>query len=230
MFCDIHCHLRFAFTTPDCGSNCRKICRSQYSNNNVHILYRVIHKYLWEFRPLWYSSRDGHAGREHVNSGTDTPKFLSYLTGARYIHLWSILTKVCRTRSTVLTAHRQPLCWNFMYHSRIVFVCMWFCVVHGPKPPFHRHNWLSFGKFQQTERFLIHCPRHVASRLPPSGETYKYAMTPITQANLDRFSTYWYAHLCCICLRFCAAEIGNSGETYELACIINVKNHSDCYT
>ena len=28
------------------------------------------------------------------------------------------------------------------------FVCMWFCVVHDPKPPLHSHNWLSFGKFQ----------------------------------------------------------------------------------
>jgi hypothetical protein len=41
------------------------------------------------------------------------------------------------------------------------FVHKWFCVVHGPKRPLHRHNTLSFGKFQQTERFLIPCPRHV---------------------------------------------------------------------
>ena len=36
------------------------------------------------------------------------------------------------------------------------FVWRWFCVVHDPKPPLHSHNWLSFGKFQDTERFLIH--------------------------------------------------------------------------
>jgi hypothetical protein len=51
-------------------------------------------------------------------------RFLSYLTGARYVHPWSILTEVSRTRSTVsadgpsrpvhFAAHRQPLCWNFM--------------------------------------------------------------------------------------------------------------------
>ena len=40
------------------------------------------------------------------------------------------------------------------------FVRRWFCAVHGPKPPLHRHNWLRFGKFQDTERFLIHCARH----------------------------------------------------------------------
>ena len=36
------------------------------------------------------------------------------------------------------------------------FVCRWFCVVHDPKSPLHSHNSLSFGKFQDTERFLIH--------------------------------------------------------------------------
>ena len=45
------------------------------------------------------------------------------------------------------------------------FVCRWFCVVYDPKPPLHSHNWLSFGKFQDIERFLIHCERHFSSRL-----------------------------------------------------------------
>jgi hypothetical protein len=68
------------------------------------------------------------------------------------------------------------------------FVRRWFCVVHGPKPPLHRHNWLSFGKFQNTERFLIPCPRHVSSRLLPSGETCKYATAPITPGKTLRDS------------------------------------------
>jgi len=59
--------------------------------------------------------------------------------------------------------------------------CRWFCVVHDPKPPLHRHNWLSFGKFQDTERFLIHCERHISSRLPPSGGTCKYTKAPSTK-------------------------------------------------
>jgi hypothetical protein len=58
------------------------------------------------------------------------------------------------------------------------FVRRWFCVVHGPKPPLCRHNWLSFGKFQDTERFLIPWLHHVSSRLLPSGETFKYALAP----------------------------------------------------
>jgi hypothetical protein len=37
--------------------------------------YRVIHKSLRDFRPLRYSSRDGHAEGEHVNRRRDTPSF-----------------------------------------------------------------------------------------------------------------------------------------------------------
>ena len=61
------------------------------------------------------------------------------------------------------------------------FVCRWFCVVHDPKTPLHSHNLLSFGKFQDTERFLIHCERYFSSRLPPSGGTWKYATVPSTK-------------------------------------------------
>jgi hypothetical protein len=38
-------------------------------------MYRVIHKSLRDFRPLRYSSRDGHAEGEYVNRGIDTPIF-----------------------------------------------------------------------------------------------------------------------------------------------------------
>ena len=44
-----------------------------------------------------------------------------------------------------------------------------------------RTHRLSFGKFQDTERFLIHCERHFSSRLPPSGGTWKYAKAPSTK-------------------------------------------------
>jgi hypothetical protein len=39
------------------------------------IMYRVICKPLRDFRPLRYSSWDGHAEGEHVNRGRDTPSF-----------------------------------------------------------------------------------------------------------------------------------------------------------
>jgi len=41
----------------------------------IILLYRVIHKSLRDFRPLRYSSREGHAEGEHVNRGRDTPVF-----------------------------------------------------------------------------------------------------------------------------------------------------------
>ena len=34
-----------------------------------------MHKFLRDFRPLRYSSRDGHAEEEHVNRGRETPSF-----------------------------------------------------------------------------------------------------------------------------------------------------------
>jgi hypothetical protein len=43
--------------------------------NICNIKYRVIHKSLRAFRPLWYRSRDGHDKGEHVNRGRDTPSF-----------------------------------------------------------------------------------------------------------------------------------------------------------
>ena len=95
------------------------------------------------------------------------------------------------------------------------FVCRWFCVVPDPKPPLHSHNWLSFDKFQDTEHFLIHFERHFSSRLPPSGGTWKYVKAPSTKKNLERFSTYWYAPFCRVCLGCCAVEFGNPGGTYE---------------
>ena len=64
------------------------LCRLSYPgrlSEDAMRKYRVIHKSLRDFRPLRNSSRDGHAEGEHVNRGRYTPKFLSYLTGARYV-------------------------------------------------------------------------------------------------------------------------------------------------
>ena len=52
------------------------------------LVYRIIHKSLRDFRPLQYSSRDGHAEWEHVNRKERHSKFLSCLTGARYVNSW----------------------------------------------------------------------------------------------------------------------------------------------
>jgi hypothetical protein len=43
--------------------------------NLKYSLCRVIHKSLRDFRPLRYSSRDGHAEGDNVNRGRETPNF-----------------------------------------------------------------------------------------------------------------------------------------------------------
>ena len=65
--------------------------------------------------------------------------------------------------------------------THLVSVLSYRCSIY---PPLYRHSWLSFDKFQDTERFLIPCPRHVSSRLPPRSETCKYATAPITKEIL----------------------------------------------
>ena len=117
-------------------------------------------------------------------------------------------------REWYMNSSRVAAC-SLRKEQAVRFVCRWFCVVHDPKLPLHSHNWLSFGKFQDTERFLIHCERHFSSRLPRSGGTCKYAKAPSTKKNLERFSTYWYAPFCRVCLGCCAFEFGNPGGTCE---------------
>jgi hypothetical protein len=83
-----------------------------------------------------------------------------------------------------------------------------FCVIVGPKRPLHRHNRLSFSKFQNAEHFPIPCPRHVSSRLPPSGKTCKYAMAPVIQTNLKRFCLLICSFLLCLSLSSSEFPVG----------------------
>jgi hypothetical protein len=99
-----------------------------------------------------------------------TLQFLSYITGARYVHpSWHIedLTNIARTRWTVsadgpgrpvrLAAHRQPLCWNFMYHSRIVLSVgrsVW-CMVRNLRFTVTTDSVLAYFKTQNAFLFPI---------------------------------------------------------------------------
>jgi hypothetical protein len=72
-----------------CGKVLQSLSAHTWQYNTTHALcmldtlgyrhtlriYRVIHKSLRDFRPLRYSSRDGHAEGEHVNRGRDPPSF-----------------------------------------------------------------------------------------------------------------------------------------------------------
>jgi hypothetical protein len=55
----------------------------------VHIFqqYRVIHKSLWDFWTLWYSSRDGHSKGDHINSYRHSPSFFGVLGAEAYLHV-----------------------------------------------------------------------------------------------------------------------------------------------
>jgi hypothetical protein len=142
-------------------------------------------------QPQWLRWRGACQQRERHS------KFLFYLAGARYVQPWwhiKHLTNVSRMCSTVSAdCPRRPVrstatLLDFHVPLMNCFVCRWFCMVHGLKPLLHHHNWLSFGKFQDTEFFLIPCPHQVLSRLPPSVQIRVYATAPNAQKKLGRDS------------------------------------------
>jgi hypothetical protein len=70
-----------------------------------------MHKSLRDIRPLLYSSRDGHAEGEHVN----TPKFLFCLTGARYVLSAVSVLVVAQPSSEVLVGLiNYPVLYTFL--------------------------------------------------------------------------------------------------------------------
>jgi hypothetical protein len=148
------------------------------------------------------------------------PLLVTYLApDKRFSHTLDSLDRWPRPACSFRSAQAStPLEFHLPLTNCFIRRC--FCVVHGPKPPLHRQNCLRFGKFQDTERFLIPSPRHVSSLLPPSSETCKYAKTPSTQENLERFSTYWDAPFCCVCLGCCAAEFGSFGGKFPITILV----------
>jgi hypothetical protein len=115
----------------------------------------------------------------NMSTEGETPKFLSYYTGAWYVHPWWLLRAPDKHFSHTLTSLSgwpQPACsfhsaqaatvLEFLVPLTNCFVHKWFCVVHGTKSLLYYHNWLNFGKFQDTECFLIPYPHHVSSWLP----------------------------------------------------------------
>jgi hypothetical protein len=44
--------------------------------------------------------------------------------------------------------------------------------------------------YSKTQNAFLFTVNAIFSRLPPSGETWKYAKAPSTKQNLERFSTY----------------------------------------
>jgi hypothetical protein len=142
-------------------------------------------------------------------------------------HMLDILGRWPRPACLFRSA-QAPTLLEFHVPLTNCFVHRWFCMVHGPKPLLYCHNWLTFGKFQDTECFLIPCACHVSSWLPPSGETCKYATVPSTQKSLKRFSAVDI--LLSAVSALVVAQFGSSGGTYVLPCIVKWVSGIRCAT
>jgi len=138
---------------------------------------------------------------------------------------WGLLTNASRTRSTVsanrprwplcFAAHRQPLCWNFMYHSRIVLsVC-------GSVRYMIRHLCCTvtidsvLANSKTPNAFLFTVNAIFCHNYPQAVEPASTPRPLVQKKNLERFSIFWYAPFCHVCLGCCAVEFGNPGGTYE---------------
>jgi hypothetical protein len=88
------------------------------------------------------------------------------------VDFWGLLTNISRTRLTVLAndpvwpvrfaVHRQPLCWNFMYHSWIVLSVggsVWY-MVWNLHCTFTIDSVLANSKIQNAFLFPVHTTFH----------------------------------------------------------------------
>ena len=73
---------KLALTSPTGGGRSVGIVRSRTKATEFFLgiyiyiyIYSAIHKSLRDFRPLRYSSRDGHAEGEHFGGGRNIPSF-----------------------------------------------------------------------------------------------------------------------------------------------------------
>jgi hypothetical protein len=120
------------------------------------------------------------------------------------VDFWGILTEVSRTR---LIALADDLCsfrssqaatlLEFRVPLTNYFVGRWFSV-RSLRYTVTIDSVLANSKTQNA--FLSPILAMFSHDCPPSGETCKYVMAPITQTNLGRFSMYWYAHFCWVYL------------------------------
>ena len=78
-------------------------------------------------------------------------------------------------------AHRQPLCWNFMYHSRNILSVggsVWY-MIRNLRYTIIIDSVLANSKTQNAFLFTVNAI--FFSRLPRSGGNWKYAKAPTTK-------------------------------------------------
>jgi hypothetical protein len=200
-------------------------------NYFVLYIYRVIHKSFRDFRPLRYRSQDDDTEGERVNRGGETPSFcpalqvldMSILVTYRaadkhFLHLldslewwpWPVCSIWSVQAATLLEFH-VPL--------TNCFVCRWSVWYTVWNLPLHNHNWLSLANSKTQNAFLFAVHAMLLHKCPL---VVKPASTPwhlVRKKTWERFSSYWYAAFCCVCLGCCAAEFRSSGGIYELSCV-----------
>jgi len=100
----------------------------------------------------------------------------------RFSHTLDSLGRWARTATLFRSAQAATLL-EFHVPFTNCFVCRWFCVVHDPKSPLHRHDSvLANSKTQNAFLFTVNAIfRH---DYPPSGGTCKYTKAPSTQKKL----------------------------------------------
>jgi len=72
----------------------------------------------------------------------------------RFSHTLDSLGRWSRSASSFRSAQAATLL-EFHVPLTNCFVRRWFCAVHGPKPPLHRHNLLSFANSKTQNAFLF---------------------------------------------------------------------------
>ena len=119
---------------------------------------------------------------------------------ARVVDFWGLLTNASHTRSTVsadgpgrplrFAAHRQPLCWNFMYHSRIVLSVggsVWY-MIRNLRCTVTIDSVLANSKTQNAFLFTVNAIfRH---DYPLAVEPASTPRPLVQKKNLERFSIH----------------------------------------
>ena len=118
-------------------------------------------------------------------------------------------------RSVRFAAHRQPLCWNFMYHSRIVLSVggsVWY-MIRNLRCKVTIDSVLANSKTQNAFLFTVNAIcRHDYPLAVEPGSTPR----PLVQKKkLGEILYLLICFFCRVCLGCCAVEFGNPGGTYE---------------
>jgi hypothetical protein len=120
-------------------------------------------------------------------------------------------------RPVLFAAHGQPLCWNFLYHSRIVLFVggsVWYLVRNLRCTITIKSNSKTQNAFLSPILAMFRHDCLLVVKLASTPGSLLPKLTWRDSVPIDMLLAF-----CCVCLGCCAAEFRNSGGTYELPCI-----------